>query len=230
MWTKGFIVFITGLFVWKFYDWEQPVSLVNEAVVIGCSSNFRETLEAVIQGYEGKNGLKVVSASTGKLIYQAKEGAPYDLIFCADDQYLSAIEYHRKKIYAKGQLVRCRWNELNPTDKKYRVAIANPNIAPYGKLAQKYLTKNEGKGKIVYGGNVMVAYQYFLSKEVEECLITQSLVRDRKAGYAVLALKEFTLNQEVGLLSVSKKARHFYDYLDQKEPKSVIANYGYELP
>ena len=113
---------------------------------VAVASNFVETASAIAELYTEKTGTEVdlIVSSTGKLYAQIMRGAPFD-VFLAADQKRPEMLYEKGKlenpeVYAKGLLAfwtkqRSRAEECSERamlSASSRVAIANPEVAPYG--------------------------------------------------------------------------------------------------
>jgi molybdate transport system substrate-binding protein len=154
-------------------------------VRVAVASNFLGPLRQIASTFEQDSGQRVIvsSGSTGKLYAQIVNGAPYDLFLAAnarEPQRLEAqslIEPGTRKTYARGVLA--LWapaaaatvaddpRELLAADRSARVALANPDTAPYGAAAQAVLLawglQDSYRGRIIQGENVAQAYQYVAS-------------------------------------------------------------------
>ncbi|MDP2153351.1 MAG: molybdate ABC transporter substrate-binding protein [Methylotenera sp.] len=198
--------------------------------------------------------IETVSGSSGKFYQQIANGAPFDLYFSAD------IEYPRKlrenglaasevKPYAFGRLV--LWSAALPvsaglaalTDDKFiKVAIANPEHAPYGKAAKASLTYygllDKVAPKLVFGENVSQAAQFAQTGAAEGAIIALSLVTaptmkgkgqyfliDERShppleqGYVVL--KQAQANPDAAKFSV---------YIASAEARVIFKKFGFRLP
>ena len=155
-------------------------------------------MEKLAKEFENKTLAKVdVSyGSSGNFFSQLQYGAPFDLFFSADVEYprkLEAagfVEPGTFGDYALGRIViwmpndssvnlpREGWNALlDPGVRK--IAIANPELAPYGQAAASALKKagiyKQVKAKLVYGENISQAAQFVESGNAQAGIISLSL-------------------------------------------------------
>ena len=124
--------------------------LYADEINIAVASNFTYTLRSLAADFKINTGHDVVisSASSGKLYAQISHGAPYDIFLSADEQRADLLIKENKasaenaNIYALGKLVllaniddtdNCR--NILYSKKLKRLALANPEIAPYGMAA-----------------------------------------------------------------------------------------------
>ena len=207
--------------------------------------------------FEQSTGKKVAFSfgSTGLLAKQIAEGAPYDVFAAANVSFVddvvrsSACLGDTKKMYARGRIV--MWSSdksMLPTsidglrDSKYvKVAIANPEHAPYGLAAQQAMTKAgiwaDVKPRAVYGENVQQTMMFAKSGNADVAIVALSLAITAGGSYVPIdpALHE-QLDQTMvvckGGSSGGKpnEARAFVDYVASEPGRSIMRKYGFLLP
>jgi molybdate transport system substrate-binding protein len=134
-------------------------SPAKKEVVVATAANFQPTLQKLADIFYKKTGVAVsiASAASGILYLQILHGAPYDIFLSADSRYPQLLEHssavsdrdHTPFLYARGQLA--LWAPHSPqrilnenalkTFKSGSIAIADPQVAPYGAAAQEALKK-----------------------------------------------------------------------------------------
>ena len=180
-----------------------------EEITVAAASDLQFALREIAQNYEKKTGntVKVTFGSSGALAAQIQNGAPFDLFFSADASYPETLvkngvaDGKTLARYARGILVLWVENgqplggqvggivmaDLNsltaPGIKK--IAIANPQHAPYGRAAVEALKKagvyDKVAAKVVMGENVSQAAQYAESGNAQAALIPLSLALAAKS-------------------------------------------------
>ncbi len=121
------------------------------------------------------------------------------------------------------------------------MAIANPELAPYGRAAKQALERsglwNEVQGKIVMAENIRQALQMAESGNVEAAFTARSLVSESAPGQATLLTVPGNLydliQQEAGIVSRANghpKAKAFLDYLAGADGKVILQRYGFASP
>jgi molybdate transport system substrate-binding protein len=145
--------------------------------------------------FERDEGARVVFSfgSTGLLSRQIKEGAPFDLLAAANASFVDDLIAHgaaladTRALYARGRLaVWARDGVELPAalaelaaPRFVRVAIANPEHAPYGQAARQALERAGVWGvvspRLVFGENVQQALQLAQSGNVEAAVVALSL-------------------------------------------------------
>jgi molybdate transport system substrate-binding protein len=155
---------------------------------IAVAANFRAAAEALAADFAGDRDLRIAvsSASTGVLAAQLRAGAPFDLLLAADRARPEALARDGfaagpPQCYARGSLVLLGADALEPAlaDSRLSIAIANPETAPYGAAAAAVLSRPGFSGaatrRVVRGGNVLQALQYFESGAADIALVARSL-------------------------------------------------------
>ena len=156
----------------------------EETLTVAAAANLTDVIGEIGRTFEAKTGIKVIFSygSTAQLATQIDNGAPFDLFAAADTEHIDALVAAHKltndsrAVYALGQLA--LWipdgeqlgvSELKDlAGKQIRfVAIAQPELAPYGQAAVDVL-KGAGlwdsvQPKLVYGTSISMAKQYAAS-------------------------------------------------------------------
>jgi molybdate transport system substrate-binding protein len=210
--------------------------------------------------FERRTGTKVniTFGSSGNFYSQLQNGAPFDLFFSADIDYPRELEAAGLAEpgtlfeYAVGRIAiwtpadtrvdvaRQRWNALLDSAVQ-KIAIANPEHAPYGRAAVAALKKagiyEQVKAKLVYGENISQASQFVQSGNAQAGIVTMSLVlspgmKDGKR-WEIPAEMHPPIDQAVIVLkSAANKpgARAFLEFVKSESGLSTFSNYGFSLP
>jgi molybdate transport system substrate-binding protein len=230
-------------------------------ITVAAASDLNYALKDLASRFEKKTGSKVTLSfgSSGNLYSQIQGGAPYDLFFSADVAYPQKlasgglIESSSLRTYAIGHLV--LWvpngSSFDPQKLKMdlllrpsvqRIAIANPEHAPYGRAAMAALehfgVKDKVAGKLVFGENISQAAQFVQSGNAQAGLIALSLAvspaMKNSGRYWELPANSYPeLQQGVALLSSSKHkaaAKAFLEYVLSAEGTAVLEQYGFRVP
>ena len=147
----------------------------GKTVRVAAASDLARAFEEVGKAFEKKTGItpKFNFGSSGLLAKQIEQGAPFFLFAAANKDFADQVDQgrasataRRAQLYARGRIVVWSPNGVSaPTkltdlaDPKYkRIAIANPDHAPYGKAAKQALEKagiwDQVKDRLVLGENV----------------------------------------------------------------------------
>jgi molybdate transport system substrate-binding protein len=194
-----------------------------------------------------------VFGASGLLAEQIKQGAPFDLFLSANTKYVddlaaaSAIDRDSLRPYATGSLVLAiheasgvdihTLDDLKKPEIK-KIAIANPDVAPYGAAARQALRK-EGlwdalEPKIVRGGTVRQALQYVESGNAEVGLVGRSIADVKGVRSIPIDPKlHDPIVQSMGVVSASSRkadARAFADFLSSPVGRGILADFGLDPP
>jgi molybdate transport system substrate-binding protein len=235
-------------------------SQAGKTVRIAAASDLQPALEEISRQYmKGHPGITVQTTfgSSGKLAQQILEGAPFDVFFSADESFALKVENAGKleagtrKLYAVGRLVVWVPNRLGLDASKLglkvlndpsikRIAIANPEVAPYGKAAISLLENGgllEGlKPKLVYGENVAQAAQFALTAAdagIIGLATAKTETMSKNGSYWLAPLESHKrLNQTYGIVTGGNRpeVRAFVKTLSSKETRVILERYGFLIP
>ena len=131
----------------------------------------------------------------------------------------------------------------NPADfgtflTNYRVALANPRLAPYGAAAMSGLAGlglTEDDLRLVMGDNVGQAASILVSGNADVGLLAASQLMDLHRIDGGLAAVEFPTDQKilqdmVLISGASQQAVEFYEFMASDVAKDVILRMGYKIP
>jgi len=176
------------------------VTGANEGLAIAVASNFQAKATALAAEFTKatKIPVRISAASTGKLYAQIVNGAPYDIFLSADAARPKMLEDNGAAVlgsrftYATGTLT------LWSTDRRLknkdclaalrngsygRLAIANPDTAPYGLAAQEFLQSigiiEAVQSRLVYGENISQTLQFVVTGNATFGLIAASQAQGR---------------------------------------------------
>lgn len=210
--------------------------------------------------FEKRTGTKVniTYGSSGNFFSQIQNGAPFDLFFSADIDYPRKLEatglaepgtlYE----YAAGRiaiwmpadlrvdLARQGWNALLDSVVQ-KIAIANPEHAPYGRAAVGALKKariyEQVKVKLVYGENISQAAQFVQSGNAQAGIIAMSLaispgMKDGKRWEIPSEMHPPIDQAAIVLKSAANKqgASAFLEFVKSETARATFSNYGFSLP
>ncbi len=166
---------------------------------IAAAADLKFAMTDLAAAYEKQSGVKLnlTFGSSGNFYTQIQNGAPFDIFFSADSDYPRKLNEaglvlpNSADTYAIGKLVvwspasekidpsKSNWQSLlDPSVKK--IAIANPDHAPYGRAALEAL-KNSGlyekiKDKLVFGDNIAQTAQFVQSGNAQIGILAESLI------------------------------------------------------
>ena len=231
----------------------EPASDQVLEVRVAAAADLSKAFGEISEAYEQKTGKKVKATlgSTGLLSKQIVEGAPFDVFFAANvsfvDKVLSqgACEAETKALYARGRIV--LWSKgidkpktlADLKDGRFRkIAIANPEHAPYGKAAEEALRGSglweEIKPKLAFGENVQQTLQFAQTGNADAAIVALSLAITSDGDYTLL---DESLHQPLdqALVVCGKGARgdagrDFAQFVSGPEGRAIMKKYGFLLP
>jgi molybdate transport system substrate-binding protein len=224
-------------------------------LTVFAASDLALAFRELVPRFEQARGARVtlVLGSTGNLARQVEHGAPADVFFAADRQFVDrlaasgAVIPETRALYAQGRLALVsRTGAARPltdlrdlVDPRVRhVAIANPAHAPYGRAAEEALRRTGVWGairpKLVYGENVQHALQFVQSGAAEAGLVARSLMGAAELQWAAVdSGLHAPLDQAVAVVRRSARpelAVAFIRFVNSPEGRSVMKRYGFVLP
>ncbi|MBP6862286.1 MAG: molybdate ABC transporter substrate-binding protein [Neisseriaceae bacterium] len=218
-------------------------------ITVAVASNAQYVFGELAQHYTKKTG-QVVKGSfnaSGKFTTQIRNGAPYAVFMSADTHFPDVLAKDKlvleaPKEYAHGQLVLWSTQKFDVSNWRaalakggHKLAIANPDTAPYGRAANQVLKGLgvEGKNQIVQGTNIGQTSQYIESGVVSAGFTAKSVVlaegmKNRGKWVEIPANMYDPIAQSVVLLKPEGKG--FYDFLTTTEAQNIMKKYGYGKP
>jgi len=223
---------------------------------IAVAANFADVARQLASEYGRQSGHRITisSASTGKLYAQIHNGAPFDALLSADASTPRLLvneglaDGSTVQDYATGRLV--LWSRdpnlvrngeaLLRQGNIGKLAIANPELAPYGAAAREtlqYLRRwTELQPRLVIGENVGQAAQFVASGAAPLGLLPASLVRPARgrptgSAWEVPAAWHAPIVQSAVLLRHGRSnaaARGFLRYLQSPAVRARIRSLGYD--
>lgn len=228
-----------------------------EEALIAVAANFVPAAIELAQDFETQTDhrLELAAGSTGKLYAQIVHGAPFDILLAADQARPIRLEEEHLAVhgtrftYASGQLALWVPGAVHPAeimmdegkarillDNAKRLAIANPELAPYGSAAVEVLRHLSGEAipadRIVKGENVAQAYAMVASGAADAGLVALSHLRARgdDGWWPVPAHWHGSIDQDAVLLIHGKSnpaAKAFLDYLKSDDARVRIVELGF---
>jgi molybdate transport system substrate-binding protein len=230
-----------------------------QASTIAVAANMKDAFLAIQNEFkvDNKADFRVVYGSSGNITAQILNGAPFALFISADESYPLEL-FKRKmavdegKVYAVGKiaLISKKTNGISLGSSKAdlikalkqanKIAIAKPELAPYGKAAVDYL-KAEGlwdlaKDKLVYGDNISIATMYVAAGAADIGFTSLSLALvpgiAKETQHLVLnpALYEPIKQRMVLIKNAPRDAVALYQFMQSPKAQSILQSFGYTIP
>ena len=231
-----------------------------QVIRVAAAADLKFAMQDVAAQFEKKTGTKVdvTYGSSGNFFSQLQNGAPFDLFFSADIDYPRKLEaaglvepgtlyeyaIGRIAIWtpagAKVDVSSQGWNTLLDASVQ-KIAIANPEHAPYGRAAVAALQKagiyEQVKSKLVYGENISQAAQFVQSGNAQAGLVAMSLAVSPGMAegkrWEIPADMHPPIEQAVILMKAAAKkeaARAFLEFVKSNSGRATLAKYGFTFP
>ena len=236
-------------------------TLRGELLIAG-ASDLRFALDELVSTFRAEHpesGVKPIYGSSGNFYAQIMNDAPFDLFLSADVTYPRQLIAKGKGkesdlfVYALGRLVvwvpktsQIKVEELGmkallePSVKK--IAIANPEHAPYGRAAVAAMKKlgvyDRVVSRLVLGENIAQTAQFIESGNADVGIIAYSLAippKMKDAGrFWEIPADAFPRLEQAGLVLPGAQnadvARQFRKFMQGKRGQEILKNYGFILP
>lgn len=231
-------------------------------VAVAAAADLRFALDEIVAAFESAHPnikVQVTYGSSGNFYSQLSQRAPFDLFLSADARYpLRLVESglalaQSQFVYGVGRIV--VWFPTNsPIDpgslgiqsllqpSVRRIAIANPEHAPYGRAALEALKSlgvyDQVKDRLVNGENVAQAAQFVESGAADAGIIALSLalgpkMKDKGRWWEIPATAYPRMEQGGVILNRAahpEATRELRAFILGPTGKSVLRRYGFVVP
>ena len=233
------------------------VNLNAQKVRVAAAANLRYVMEDIKELYTKQHPdvqLDITLGSSGALSTQILNGAQFDFFMAADKSFPEKLKTAgattgEVKTYAYGKLA--LWSStvdvsegLNSlkNESVIHIAIAKPEVAPYGQRAVEALKYyglfDKVKNKIVYADNISQAAQFAVSGNAEVGILAMSLLfspeMKGKGNFFAIDSKSYNPVEQACVLvktwERNPEASKFMHFVISDSCKKIFENYGYELP
>lgn len=218
---------------------------------VAVAANFTDAANEIAAAFKAETGHEAVLSfgSTGQLYTQITQDAPFEVFLAADaERPAKALEdglgvEGTDFTYAIGKIVLwsadadlVKGEDTLKSDGFEKIAIANPETAPYGAAAveaMKALGVHDAlQPRIVQGNNIAQTYQFVETGNAELGFVALSQVAGSEAGsrWVVPADLYAPIEQDAVLLKKgadSVAAKAFLEFLKGPTAAAVIEKYGY---
>jgi molybdate transport system substrate-binding protein len=230
-------------------------------LTVAVASNMQFAMEKLRKEFFKRSGVEIrpVYGSSGKLAFQIRNGAPYDVFVSADTVFTDSIyswglSVGKPKVYAYGKLA--MWTSKKDIDlsvglsvlrdtRVLKIATADPLHAPYGRAAVQAMQSaklyDDVKPKLVLAENVGQAAQYLLNQNAEIGFISKSQALEisgkgegrwaevDSASYAKIA--QAAIICKYGNDGNPRVAAHFFRFLSGSGvSRGILKSSGYMVP
>ena len=221
-------------------------------IYVGAASDLTPAFTEIGSRLGSTRPIKVVFTfgSSGLLSRQIEQGAPFDLFASANAAFVDRLESLElvlkgsRRTFAQGRLVVWQRQDAAVPIKSLddlatpairRVAIANPEHAPYGLAARQALQSKQlweaVKEKIIFGENVAQAFQFAQTGNVDAAIVAQSLAtRPQGRSIPVDPAAHAPIDQTLCILRRSQQpeaCRQFVEFLLSADGRAILQRHGF---
>ena len=232
---------------------------IAQEVTVAAAADLQFAMQDIAARFqkETRKTAKVIYGSSGNFFQQLQNGAPFDMFFSANLDYPKKLEaaglIERGSFYqyAKGKIVIWVPKDskldlssgmqvlLDPSIKK--IAVANPQHAPYGQAAvaamQKENIYDKVKDKFVLGENISQTASFVVSGSADVGIVALSLALSPnmtdKGRYTEIPPTEYPpIEQACVILSSSKNKRtaeEFLSFIKTAAVAETLKRYGFDV-
>ncbi|MDK2970965.1 MAG: molybdate transport system permease protein [Candidatus Sumerlaeota bacterium] len=226
-------------------------------LTVAVAASAQPPLRDLAASFEQQTGahVTITAGSTGVLRRQAQEGAPFDLFFAADWETPVALGEEGVLLkdsvvpYARGRLVLWQRGDAAVqlravsdlallTGENRRLAIANPQLAPYGQAAMETLASlglaESLDSHLILGENVRHTHQIAESGNADAAFVAASIAQQSDGRTIDVPMEAYApLLQGVGIMASSadrEQASAFLAFVLSSNGQSILARHGFLPP
>lgn len=239
-----------------FYDFGFGASDETAELTVAAASNVIPAFERIAGEFEDQYNAEIdlTFGSTSQLAGQVESGAPIDIFVSADLATIERLDEGSWLIsdtietYARGRIV--LWmpensdlridsiDQLTGHDIQ-RIAIGNPEHAPYGVAAREALQQSglwdELEAKLVPSQSVRAALQTAETGNVDVAIVALSLALESDDGHWSMIPDDLhqPIDQAMAVgvrTSHEDAARTFVEFVTGPAGQAILEDYGYTIP
>jgi molybdate transport system substrate-binding protein len=229
-----------------------------QKVTIAAAADLKFAMDEIASSFRSAhpgNDVELIYGSSGKFHTQIQQGAPFDIFFSADVGFARELKaagqaISEPKLYAIGRIV--LWSAARDASKLtlasltdptiQKIAIANPQHAPYGKRAEEALRSaglwDRLQSKLVFGENIAQTAQYVQSGAADVGIIALSLAVNKelasKGGYWLIPDNLHAPLEQAYVITKHGEgnplATAFTAYMQTPDARRIMIRYGFVLP
>lgn len=227
----------------------------SPSLTVVAASDLIPAFTEIGEAYTAQTGQQVVFSfgSTGQAVQQIMEGAPVDVFAAANLEYIRELEAAGRVIpdsitlYGRGSIT--LWT---PADSPLRlqtlddllqpgvqrIAIANPEHAPYGVAARQALQAaglwDRLQSKLVFGNNISQTLQLAESGSVDCAIMAYSLSLASEGRWVLIPQSYYQpLDQAMAIVvdtPLPEQARRFVSFVNGPDGQAIMRRYGFSPP
>jgi molybdate transport system substrate-binding protein len=247
---------VGALVLWRMWAPDKdPQSTAPVTITVSAAADLTPAFQEIGMAFQAETGVRVIFnfGSTGQLAEQIRQGAAVDVFAAANIAFVDQLQEESliipetKALYAQGRITIWtrqdsplsigRLEDLTQPAIK-RIAIANPEHAPYGLAAQEAFQAagvwDAVSSKLLLGENVAQTLSYAQTGEVDVAIVALSLSIPSDGRWALVPGELHNpLNQALAVIKDTRhepEARAFAAFVNSFDGRAVMRRYGFILP
>jgi molybdate transport system substrate-binding protein len=248
------VLLLAGVHATQSMDRPRPLT-------VAAAADLKFAMDDLLQDFRRTRpdlDVRVTYGSSGNFFAQISNGAPFDLLFSADMEYVRQLHARRltfadtEFVYAVGRIVLwarrsapfdlSRGAAVLQDSSVRRIAIANPVHAPYGRAAEAAMQSlqvyEDVRSKLVFGDNVAQAAQFVESGAADIGIIALSLAVSptlmKEGQYWEIPLAAYPRMEQGGAVlrrtNDAEAARALTAFVRGPQGRAVLQRFGFLLP
>jgi len=232
----------------------------TQEITVAAAADLQFALQDLAARFERDTGkhIRLIFGSSGNFFAQIQNGAPFDVFFSADIDYPKRLEAAGLAQagtlypYATGKIALWAPNESKLDLSRglqvlldasiTKIAIANPEHAPYGRAAVSALRHeniyDKVAAKFVLGENISQTASFVLSGSADVGIVALSLAlapsMKEKGRYVEIPGDDYPAIEQAAVILKSSKnqdiARQFFTFLKTPALQELLRSYGFSVP
>jgi molybdate transport system substrate-binding protein len=229
-------------------------------VTVAAASDLTYAMNEIAANFQKATGcpVRLTFGSSGNFLSQIENGAPFDVFFSADISYPKKLEAEglaapgSTYLYGIGKIVLWTRKDSRVDVGKglsalrdstvQKIAIANPEHAPYGRAAVEALRKaglyDAVKNRLVLGENISQAAEFVESGNADASILALSLALSpplyAEGQFNSIPGDLYTPIEQGAVVPLAAPnplaARRFLDYIKLPATAGLLERYGFALP
>ena len=229
-------------------------------VTVAAASDLTYAMNEIAANFQKATGcpVRLTFGSSGNFLTQIENGAPFDVFFSADISYPKKLEAEglaapgSTYLYGIGKIV--LWTRKDSRvdvgkglsvlrdSSVQKIAIANPEHAPYGRAAEEALRKSgvydAVKNRLVLGENISQAAEFVESGNADVSILALSLALSpslyREGQFNSIPANLYAPIEQGAVVPLAAPnplaAQRFLDYIKLPATAALLERYGFALP
>jgi len=215
------------------------------AEVFAAAASTQPVMEKIAAQYEKDTGnhMEYTFAASGQLARQIEMGAPFDLYISANEKWARYLEEKEMlemiRPVAECPLVLWQGSSEAPSlhiveKEKIKIAIADPEVAPYGAMARKYLEetgiyeKLEAEGRLIIAGDVLKAGLAAKSGGADVACLPLSIAKRLGGSWTRIPVPPQRIFGGIVVGRKTDVVTDFFEYLFSEPAREFFQEAGFE--